>query len=374
MRNKLCALVVVVTGVFFVGIANAMAADIKVDDDGAQCGNAQFTSIQAAVNAAHSGDKITVCPGTYAEQVTIGAGKSNLKLASQKPLQATIKAPAVMTEPGDIVRITGGSQNVELKDFTIAGPLPDALFCSAVVRTGVRVDGNASATISGNHITEIRATNPALRGCQNGTGIQVGRQSEGQTGTATIKDNTIDLYQKNGITVDGAGSSATIDGNDIGGSGAGEINAPNGIQVSRGATGTVKNNTVTGNVYAGAPAASGTGILLFQPGAVTLDGNDVFGNDDGIDLIATVGAKVKNNKSHDNGVFDGLFVDADSSGNLFDGNKASGNAEHDCHDDSTGSGTAGTANTWKNNKGETANRVGICKPGNVPGDGGATAA
>ena len=143
--------------------------------------------------------------------------------------------------------------------------------------------------------------------------------------------------------------------------------------MSRGATGTVKNNTVTGNVYAGAPSSSGAGILLFQPGAVTLDGNDVFGNDDGIDLIATVGAKVKNNKVHDNGVFDGLFVDADSSGNLFDGNKASGNAEHDCHDDSTGSGTAGTANTWKNNKGETANRAGICKPGNVP-SGGATAA
>jgi hypothetical protein len=37
------------------------------------------------------------------------------------------------------------------------------------------------------------------------------------------------------------------------------------------------------------------------------------------------------------------------------------NAEHDCHDDSVGLGTAGTANLWIKNHGRTENRPGLCK-------------
>jgi len=35
----------------------------------------------------------------------------------------------------------------------------------------------------------------------------------------------------------------------------------------------------------------------------------------------------------------------------------------DCYDDTTGTGTAGTANTWFRNNGETENRPGLCKKG-----------
>ena len=48
---------------------NDHAATLVVDDDKVQCPDAGFTSIQAAVNAANSGDRINVCPGTYREQV-----------------------------------------------------------------------------------------------------------------------------------------------------------------------------------------------------------------------------------------------------------------------------------------------------------------
>ena len=46
---------------------NAYAATHTVDDDKADCPAATFTSIQAAVDAAASGDTITVCAGDYAE-------------------------------------------------------------------------------------------------------------------------------------------------------------------------------------------------------------------------------------------------------------------------------------------------------------------
>jgi len=45
----------------------AYAATLTVDDDGADCPAAGFTSIQAAVDAAATGDTVVVCPGKYAE-------------------------------------------------------------------------------------------------------------------------------------------------------------------------------------------------------------------------------------------------------------------------------------------------------------------
>ena len=57
------------------------AKTLVVDDDGQegdqdnqngdQCGNARFTSIQAAVNEAGAGDVVRVCPGVYTEFVQI---------------------------------------------------------------------------------------------------------------------------------------------------------------------------------------------------------------------------------------------------------------------------------------------------------------
>src|SRR4029079_472590 len=73
-----------------------------VDTDRLQCPNAQFTTIQSAVAASGPGDLIRVCPGTYSEQVDVGPGHDGLTLFSQQPRQAIIKAPLVMTEPGDI--------------------------------------------------------------------------------------------------------------------------------------------------------------------------------------------------------------------------------------------------------------------------------
>jgi parallel beta-helix repeat protein len=46
--------------------------------------------------------------------------------------------------------------------------------------------------------------------------------------------------------------------------------------------------------------------------------------------------------------------------NVIANNQLRGNAQHDCHDDSEGTGTAGTQNSWIRNHGETENREGLC--------------
>jgi pectin methylesterase-like acyl-CoA thioesterase len=60
----------------FVAIGNAAPANFTVG-----CGAGSQPTIQAAVIAAGPGSKITVCPGTYTEQVTVPAGKDGLKMS-----------------------------------------------------------------------------------------------------------------------------------------------------------------------------------------------------------------------------------------------------------------------------------------------------
>ena len=45
----------------------AYAATLTVDDDKADCPAAAYTSVQAAVDAAHDGDTIVICKGEYVE-------------------------------------------------------------------------------------------------------------------------------------------------------------------------------------------------------------------------------------------------------------------------------------------------------------------
>lgn len=320
-----------------------------VDDNGLDCPNFQYTSIQAAVNAASPGDKIKVCPGTYIEQVTIN--KDGLALFAEGALQAVIKAPLVMTGPMAIVRVDG-AKNVTLSHFTISGP--GAGPCNSI-RYGVFVDGGGSALITDNHITDIHDT--PFSGCQNGLGVGVGRQlgPDGPTtGSATVVHNLIDGYQKGGVLVDNAGSSAEVAYNQIVGAGPTPAIAQNGIQVSRQAQGNVHHNKVSQNFYSPATVEA-TGILLFSDPVARVHHNDVFLNQTGVGLFLVAStAEVSYNNSRQN--FDGIVAYNPSSNNLIAYNKAFENTDLDCRDDNMP-----TTNQWLKDLGRTENQLGLCK-------------
>jgi nitrous oxidase accessory protein NosD len=365
----------------------------------------EYHTIQAAVTAAHSNDTITVDPGTYTEQVIIddtGHSRDNIKLDGSGQNSTFIEAPVVLTGLHAVVQVST-AQNVTIDNFTIEGPGNGAN--SGGNLYGIRVDGGGSATITQNHITAIEDT--PFDGVQEGIAIDVGRARDGTTGTATISHNIIDNYQKGGILVDNAGSSAEIDHNMIIGAGPTTLIAQNGIQISRGATADVNHNAISGNEYTPAPEA--TGILLFMPGTVTLEQNALSNNDygiyslmatgveidhnmiegstlNGIVLDTTTGAQVNYNTTDHNGsgkpgdggiaLFnstnntidqnesssnngDGMFADSGSTGNVFDHNQLADNTNFDAKDQSTGSGTAGTGNTWTQNHGATSISPGL---------------
>jgi Right handed beta helix region len=367
----------------------AFAATHWVNDDaatsappGTSCERPGYQDIQPAVAAAAAGDTINVCPGTYPEQVVVeSAAKSNLLIRSVVPLAARIQAPPVMEiVHGDIVRIDNGARNVTLRGFVISGPLPDTLFCALQLRSGVRVKGGASANITGNVVTEIRSASPALRGCQNGFAIAIGRRVEGQVGQATILANRIDRYQKGGIYVDNAGSRATIRGNLVQGDGPNNAIAQNGMQISRGAVALVRDNLIREHAYfppalpcvPGASCVTATGILLFDVnGSVEVDRNELRRNQDGVGISMATGNQVSDNRIiggiqpseiPGSGAGNGIVAESDTAGNRIIGNLLRDNVEFDCRDDSVGPNNppALVANIWRDNDGRTENRPGLC--------------
>jgi len=299
-----------------------------------------------------------------------------------------------------IVRVTG-STNVKFSDFTIQGPGSGS--CDSL-EYGVRIDGGGSAVVTNNHITHIR-DNP-FGGCQNGVAIQAGRSQESTAGSVTAKSNTIDDFQKNGITVSGAGSTGMITNNTITGAGPTSTIAQNGVQISGGASGTVSQNDISGEVYSPGTVTS-TGVLVFGAvgivsvtnntvhatdvgvyayqvddnttvggntisgstwDGITLDtstgglitGNTISGGDQGIGVYATHQATIRVNSvtgAHTNGI----FAASDTVSNTFQNNSASGTAAggFDCRDNTAA--TADTVlNTWKRNTGNTSSPAGLC--------------
>lgn len=391
------------------------------------CPNANYTTIQSAVTASGPGDTVKVCPGTYAEQVRItGHGHDKLKLESLKPLQAIIKWPTGESPPLALVDFNM-ADHVTLRGFTIAGPFTFPA-CSPERHEGVLVEDAFDERIEHNHITMIANSVAALRGCQEGDAVAIGHRigtcSGTVPGSADLKDNLIDEYQKNGVQIFNPGSSAKVDHNEIVGP-AGTVQphaASNGVVVLCGAAAEIEHNLIRDNRFTGSLAlATSGGVIVADapPDSTEVEHNRIVNNDYGIetdtqnkleiehnDVLSSVtdgiilcgdmtqgcgpatGLVVRSNKVEDNGgngivlfdadsnllksnhvedngtglsdATDGIRLDANSRGNEIRDNHLDDNVTHDCHDDSTGTGTALTANIWKGNHGETENRPGLC--------------
>lgn len=281
------------------------------------CADPGYTSVQAAVDAASKGDTVYLCDTTpYTEQVVItkaitltGVNGATIQSPLVYPTNASRLPPQFTSDnlflPQAIIVVWGAGSNASIVNLNITGPLPGNGSC-ADEEYGVLVIARGKATLQGDHVTDIRDSNPALYGCQFGVAIQVGREYwptanfstflvENFVGHATITKTTVTGYQKNGITVDGPGSGSNITKSTVKGAGRntalGNIIAQNGIQISRGAAAMVESNFVADNSYTGtAPNASSGGILVFggcgDPLSigVEVEGNVLSNNDVGIYL------------------------------------------------------------------------------------------
>jgi len=307
------------------------------------CSSPGYNSIQDAVNAAAPNDTVSVCAGTYTEQVTVeknitikGAGAAATRIQMPLPAADSTCNPAasVGLHTVDVVDVCGGA-TAKVTGLTVAGPY-GALDCS-LQGYGIAVVEGSTATITNTTVTSIRED--PLNGCQGGVGILVGRLSTSQVGTAAITGVTVSDYQKGGIVVSNPGSSAKITNSTITGVGPTDQIAQNGVQISYGGSGTVNNSTIVGNecdvAVCGADPETDTqaaGVLLYDAGPGTKVQNSIIANNDmgvynsEVPSDSPAGNKTTVMKNHLSGNrYEGLELDAGkikATNNTIDGGDA----------------------------------------------------
>ena len=180
-------------------------------------------------------------------------------------LTAAVVDPVVFTGPLDAAPCDIGIYVSPAGSSTItSADIANAVYFGLAVQGG-------NATISGSSVHDIGDT--PLTGAQHGVAIAY---LEGASGS--IDGNTVWNYQKNGLLVNGDGTSADVTNNTVTGSGPTRRIAQNGIQVSRGATANLSGNVVSDNIYTQNPSCApecvgsavgvtATGYLIFEAGA-----------------------------------------------------------------------------------------------------------
>ena len=167
---------------------------INVPDD--------YTTIQAAINAASPGDTIIVAAGIYPEAITIANTKANLVLQSETELGAIIRPTT--TPSWGMGAITIYADGVTIDGFEIDG--------TTVIDTGILGWKTSGLTIKNN---EIHGAVHAWHGC----GILLFSWGSGAGGTVydnLIKDNEVYDTGRMGIMVmDHGGDYSVTSGNII---------------------------------------------------------------------------------------------------------------------------------------------------------------
>lgn len=391
------------------GTASAFAGTLMVDDDGAECPQAEYTTIQQAVAAAQAGDKILVCPGLYLGTVVVDTPDLRIE-AQAAPGEVVLQGTGAVGELGFLLLNTTG---VVLQGFTV----------EKFGRAQIRIQGGGGNTVREN-VTKDAVVNDGIQVTSSSANVVEHNTSHGNRqdgifiGQITdipfepASDNIIrhneTFNNRFGINLIGSGPGNVIVGN------RSRDNSQRGIVNGGLSNGNViEHNHVSANGLTPIPgvAGVGVGINVANSNLVTVSNNKVEGNGaSGISLNAAMRTVVTNNQSDDNGaagvqlnaaigneveknklfrnqdgvrIFsntpanpaatnviqanyisrsgrDGMRAEVTSNNNTIERNVVVDSVEHDAHDDSVGSGTAGTANFWIDNHCGTENRLVLC--------------
>jgi hypothetical protein len=269
------------------------------------CVTAAFATVQSAVTAAHSGDIVHVCAGTYDEQVAIG--KSDITLTGAGPssvIDPSMSAPFAVRDSDShqpivpIIEVRPGDKGVTISHLAVDGSGLSAGFawpgCTDNF-AGVLYQASSGS------VTHVQVRNVALPeslfGCQDGTAVLVEAAptatknvTKGR-GDVTVGSDRITGYDKNGVSCSDKGMNCAIWSNTIVGT-VTSLTAQNGIGVGPYSTARVARNHISDNNYTGAdnttePQADyAAGIILYgAAGDTRMQSNTLTGNQIGIEVI-----------------------------------------------------------------------------------------
>ena len=282
-----------------------VAAAPAVPGDGSSCAHPGYERIQSAVNAAPADATIRVCPGSYAEQLQITTPLSIVGIG--QPAVSLPASPVSSTTACDKAASQGTPARPDQDGIVICGPVTVSLTGLTVhaawaggtcagSRYGILVAGGATLKLSDSAVTA--AGEQSISTCESGgIGIQAGLAwtTPVEAAHLDLRDSAVRGYQKNGITIDGTGSTADITRAIVTGGGATPEIAQNGIQVSNGARARITASTVTGNECNAVPECGPDSLtetqsagLLFYGAAAGSEVTDstIRGNDIGVYYLA----------------------------------------------------------------------------------------
>jgi hypothetical protein len=247
----------------------AHAATLVVDVDGqasaADCtaSNIAYTTIQAAVNAAASGDTIKICPGTYNEQVVIR--KSNLTIlgsgAGVTVLRPTVVTPNTTSvllgsQVAPILLVDDGALNVTIKNLTIDGTLADS---GAILFPQCPVVGfyvgiyyrNSSGIVDTAHVTNMTSSTVCAFAIR------------AESANIAVTGNLVDRYGESGVACVGPNTQCSITGNAIRGQGPVSGQSQAGIQIRAQAASAISGNVITDHFRIGANGVPQSSVGIF---------------------------------------------------------------------------------------------------------------
>jgi hypothetical protein len=283
-----------------------------------------FPTISAAVSGVPSGSTIDVCPGTYAEQVTITKPLNLTGVANGTANQASITVPSTglvqnttsfFGEPVAAQVLVLGPGPVNLTNITVDGTGGD-MVCSSWL-AGIFYASGSSGTVN-----RVRASNQIDSTC----GVGIWAENGGSSSyTVTVQNSTVYNADSAGIFA-GSGTTPTL-----------TANLNNNVVNASGAVAAIDSDSVNGhsqvhgndvrnstfgvydvsNINVQANTIMGTTYGIYMANGGTASGNAVSGASEGV-LLGAGGATVSNNtimSSTTAGVELGCFS-ATVSGNL----------------------------------------------------------
>jgi hypothetical protein len=228
-----------------------------------------YSSISAAVAAVPSGSTVMVCPGTYAEQVTISQPLTLIGITSGNTNQAVITVPVAglvqnvtsIVNPSFLfaAQVLVGAGPVNITNITVDGT------GNALSGTGTRIAGIFYESGSSGVVNQV--TTRFQEDDETGTGIWA---ENNVSGAVTIQNSSIHDFDHSGIEVGGSGLTITIKANRVSAATTTATADILAIVIVSAASGSVSSNTVTGP----GTGFDTQGITVDVP-VVTVTGNSV---------------------------------------------------------------------------------------------------